>query len=232
MIVISEYKLTNTEIKRYKDKGYRFAYGYEEPVIHKGEAVGILLNTMYKSTIDLIENLLYKHHNVTLKYSDKSYTLNTLEEWRYTHQSDKDQIKVTTKYHPIYKIYLDKRAEFFEQQKAKGLNTRYQLIIDYLGSNPDDTELDNFINTFGYLYDIDTNFPDRVSKLYSYAQLKYYLEIEMPYANEPRGINPEDESIFAGIQFMKPEYEEPIIVESFGDIEYLEDTIYKHQISC
>ena len=68
MKVISEYKLTQEQIKQYRDKGYEVYYGYENPSIRPGESVGILLDTMYTSTINLIENLLHRKtkSNITL----------------------------------------------------------------------------------------------------------------------------------------------------------------------
>ena len=80
MIIISEYKIPDEQKQRYKKQNIRFAYGYEEYHIGSKEAVGFLLKDLYKSTIDLIERLLYFKHNVTLKLDDKVYKLNTLDE--------------------------------------------------------------------------------------------------------------------------------------------------------
>ena len=66
MIVISEYSIAPSAIENYHNKGYRFAYAKDNPVIRPKESVGVLLNTMYKSTIELIEKLLYYKHKVTL----------------------------------------------------------------------------------------------------------------------------------------------------------------------
>lgn len=230
MIVISERQLTNDEIKSYKAKGYRVAYGYENPVIKPNESVGIILDVMYKSTIDLIDSLLYKHHKVTIKHEDKSYTLDSLDEWKKSYQSDKDSLKMTFECHPIYRQYLDKRNEYFEKRKAQGIKQQYDIIYDYIDRDeiPNDDELDNFLRTFGYLYQVDVDYTDRLSKLYAYMQLKWYLENDISYVNEPLSIDIDDEPMFSDLQFKIPPYEEPIEVISFGDQTYFEDFIYKN----
>lgn len=230
MIVISEYKLSNEEINAYKNKGYRFAYGYEHPIINPKESVGILLDTMYKPTIDLIDSLLYRHHKVTIKYEDKSYTLESLDEWKKSYQSDKDSLKMTSEYHPIYQIYLEKRREYFEQRKVNEIKQQYEIIYDYIKQDeiPNDDELDNFLRTFGYLYQVDIDYTDRLAKLYAYLQLKWYLDNDIPYVNEPLPIDIDDEPMFSCRQFKKVSYEESIEEISFGDQTYFEDFIYKN----
>ena len=71
-----------------------------------GEAVGIYLKTLYPSTIDLIESLLYFKHPLTLKYENVQYKLHRLEDWKQTYQDPDDQIKTKTDRHPILKAYL------------------------------------------------------------------------------------------------------------------------------
>ena len=194
MIVISEIELTQEEIKGYRSKGYRFAYGYEDFIIHKGEAVGIILDVMYKKTIDLIERLLYKGHQLTLKYNNETYKLSSLEQWKYTHQSDSDSLKQVTYKHILYQTYLDKRNEYFEKKKDLKLKEQYEIIYENFSADlPNDVELDNFISTFAYLYQLDVDYSDRKSKLLAYHQLKYYLEHDLPYVNEPHSIDIDDE---------------------------------------
>ena len=230
MIVISERQLTNDEIKNYKAKGYRVAYGYENPNIKPNESVGIILDVMYKSTMDLIDSLLFRNHKVTIKYEGTSYTLKSLNEWKKSYQSDKDSLKMTFECHPIYRQYLDKRNEYFEMRKTQGLKQQYEIIYEHIDreSIPNDDELDNFLRTFGYLYQVDIDYTDRLSKLYAYMQLKWYLEHDIPYVNEPLSINIDDEPMFNELQFKIPPYEEPIEVISFGDQTYFEDFIYKN----
>lgn len=230
MIVISEYKLTKEQIKEYRDKGFRIAYGYEDPVIRPKEAVGFLVNTLFKSTIDLIEKLLYFNHNITIKYDDKVYKLNKLEEWKYTHQSDTDQLKVVTRLHPVYKAYLDKRSEYFQKQKDNAVKKQYEVICKGFGVDykdlPSDHELQSFVKAFAYLYQVDVDYNDRLDMIRTYYQLQYYLDNDIPYANEPMSIAPEDEPMLVGK--FQVWYEEPIEEIAFGNEIYMEDFIYQN----
>lgn len=201
MIVISEYKLTKEQIAGYKAKGYRVAYGYENPSIKPKEAVGILLQNIYPSTVQLINKLLYWHHTVTLKLDDKSYTLNSLDDWSRTVQDAKDQLKQVTIKHPIYQIYLDNRKEYIAKQKAIKLAKQYEL---YFIDIPEE-ELTLFLSANAKLYGISVDFNDKIDMFRAYRQIKYYQEHDIPV-----------------------EYEEPEEVEYFGDVTYLEDTIYKN----
>lgn len=230
MIVISEKKLTDEEIQEYIDRGYRFAYGYENPVIKYKESVGILLDTMYKSTMDLINDLLYKKHNVTIKYEDQTYKLSTLDEWQITHQSDKDMLKQVTYRHPILQIYEEKRKEYFEKLNIAKRKSQYEEITEAYGTAniPSDEEMDSFLKAFAHLYQVDVDYTDNLTKLKTYYQIMFYLDNDIPYANEPIGIPPEDEPMFRPEMFQTIPYEEPIEVESFGDEIYLEDYVYKN----
>lgn len=230
MIVISEKKLTDEEIQEYIDRGYRFAYGYENPVIKYKESVGILLDTMYKSTMDLINDLLYKKHNVTIKYDDKTYKLNTLDEWQVTHQSDKDMLKQVTYRHPILQIYEEKRREYFEKLRIAKRKSQYEELSESYGiaNIPSEEEIDGFLKAFAHLYQVDVDYSDHLSKLKNYYQIMFYLDNDVPYANEPIGISPADEPMFRPEMFQTIPYEEPIEIESFGDEIYLEDYVYKN----
>ena len=128
-----------------------------------------------------------------------------------------------------YQTYLDKRNEYIENQKELKLKEQYQIIYENFDIElPDDEELDNFIRTFGYLYQLDVDYSNRMSKLQTYYQLKWYLEHDIPYVNEPLSIDIDDEQMFDRSMFKIPSYEEPIEVISFGDQTYLEDFIYKN----
>lgn len=231
MIVISEKKLTNKEIEEYTNRGYRFAYGYESPVIKYKESVGIILETMYKSTMDLINDLLYKKHKVTIKYQDLSYTLESLDEWQITHQSDKDMLKQVTYKHPILQIYEEKRKEYFEQRTIAKRKLQYEELTEEYGvaNIPNDEELDGFLKAFAHLYQVDVDYTDNLSKLKIYYQIMYYLDNDIPYANEPIGIPVTDEPMFRPEMFQTIPYEEPIDVIYIGKEVLMEDLIYKGQ---
>lgn len=229
MIVISEYKLPQETIKEYLNKGYRFAYGYEHPSIGSKESVGILLDTLYKPTIDLIERLLYFKHKVTLKFEDQVYKLHSLDEWKYTYQSDKDTLHTASYKHPILIEYQRRKKEYFEHREIKILEDQYAVIYEDYVDIPDDQELESFVRTFAYLYQVDVNYKDRLDLIRAYYQLKYYLDNDIPYSNEPHAISIDEEPMFNSSQFKSPEYQDEISVESFGNETYLEDYIYKNQ---
>lgn len=201
MIVITEYKLDKEQTNKYIAKGYRIARSNDNPYIKPKESVGFLLSTLYPSTINLIEKLLYFHHTITLKLDEKVYTLNSLEDWKYTCQSDTDPLKQVTKKHPVYQAYLDNRKEYIAKQKAKKLSDEYELhFIDI----PEE-ELSLFLSANAKYYGISVDFNNKIDMFKAYQQIKYYQEHDIPV-----------------------EYEEPEEVEYFGDVTYLEDMIYKN----
>ena len=243
MIVISEYKIDKEQIKEYHDKGYRFAYLWQDPIINRGEGVAILLGPMKKETISLIEWLLTTKHKLNLKYDDgsddskykdKSFKINSIDEWKYTTQSDSDMLKLESTHHELYDIYLCKRAERMEYAKKEKAEEQYELIVEEFNAKeiPNDEELSTYLSTFAPLYQVDVDYTDKINMLKSYYQIEWYLDNDIPYVNEVKGINPDDELMFEGIKF-KTFYEEPIEIESFGNETYLEDYIYKNsEDSC
>lgn len=169
-----------------------------------GEAVGIYLKTLYPSTIDLIESLLYFKHPLTLKYENVQYKLHSLEDWKQTYQDPNDQIKTKTDRHPILKAYLDNRKEYNEQKLAKSLTNQYQIIFDNF-KLPSEQEIDSFLQDLAPLYEVDVDYSDNLSKYRAYIQIKYYLEHDFEYSRP------------ANAAFIMP----------IGNETYLEDLIYK-----
>ena len=90
MIVLYESYLSKDGVTKYHNKGYRVASVFDNPVIKQGESVGFILTTLYKKSIDLIDDLLYHKHCVTLSYNGKTYTLHNYIEWKHTYQNEKD----------------------------------------------------------------------------------------------------------------------------------------------
>ena len=224
MIIISEYKISNEQKQRYEKQNIRFAYGYEDYTIKSKEAVGFLLKDLYKSTIDLIEKLLYFKHNVTLKLDDKVYTLHSLDDWKYTIQSPKDALKTRTQTHPVYQAYLDKRREFLNKQKTMQITIKNQYILDTYK----DHEIDEaFLDAFKFRYQIDYDPESMPDKLNAYNQLKFYIDNNIEYES-PAPVIPYDETPFA--QLVDTSYlsqvEEPDIT-SYGNELFLEDVVYK-----
>lgn len=248
MIILYETKPKDDIIANYRNQGCRVASIFDNPYIKQGESVGILLDKIYKTTIDFIDNLLYNNDRVntseykpdkdgnlikhrkqsnkvinklTLKYDNKSYKLDSLSDWKFTHQSETDQIKTKTDYHIIYQTYLDNVKEYNELQKQIVLKQQYELYTIEVS----DEELDNYVNAFAYLYDIGVDMTDTIDKLRAYKQIQFYQDNEIPYINE-RVISPDSEPMFAGK--FNIQYEEPIEVISFGNETYLDDFVYKN----
>lgn len=169
-----------------------------------GEAVGIYLRELYPTTIDLIESLLYFKHPLTLKYGDKQYKLNTLDDWKYTYQDPKDQIKTKTWRHDILEEYLSNRREYTENKKAKSLKEQYKLIFENF-ELPSEEEIDQMLQELAPLYEVDVDYTDNLSRYRSYVQIKYYLEHDFEYSKP------------ANAAFIMP----------IGNETYLEDLIYK-----
>ena len=228
MLVVYESKLSVKDYNKYKAKGYRVASIFDKPVISRNESVGIVLTRLYKTSIDLINDLLFKKHTVTLLFEGKSYVLHSLDDWYYSYQDPKDQLRMTSYKHPILQRYYQNIDEYRTRQHATQLNEYRCTIENALGTPPSAEELDSLLDTFVPLYQLDVDYSNRMSKLQTYYQLKWYLEHDIPYVNEPLPIDIDDEQMFDKSMFKIPAYEEPIEVISFGDQTYLEDFIYKN----
>ena len=173
-----------------------------------GEAVGIYLRELYPATMDLINDLLYFKHPLTLKYNDVQYKLYSLDDWKTTYQDPNDQIKTKTERHPILQEFLDKRKEYNINLEATKRQDRFKTLYnDY----PElefitDEALDIFITRNARAYEVYPESDDRYDKLLAYIQVKFYQEHDI----EPIRELPDDLQII-----------------SFGDMTYLNDIVYK-----
>ena len=198
--------LTEYRIKDNKDA--ISTYGITIRNFRPGEAVGIYLRELYPATMDLINDLLYFKHPLTLKYGDTQYKLYSLDDWKTTYQDPKDQIKTRTERHPILQEFLDKRKEYNLNLEATKRQDRFKsLYNDY----PElefitDEALDIFITHNARAYEIYPETDDRYDKLLTYIQVKFYQENNI----EPTKELPDDLQII-----------------SFGDMTYLNDIVYK-----
>lgn len=192
--------------------------------IKDGEAVGIYLSKFYATTEKLIATLLYHKHNVTLKYKDKTYILNNIEEWRVTIQDPQDQIKEITVKHPLKQMFDDAKKEYITTQTQKKLKEEYlRFQVDV----PKD-EVDSLLRAFAPLYEIDIDFTDRIECNKAYSQIQYYLENDIEYANEIPGIPPEDTPFAGMFSSTKPtQYDTGVEIIPVGNAELLEDLHYK-----
>lgn len=197
-----------TEYKNKENKEAISTYGITIRNFRPGEAVGIYLRELYPATMDLINDLLYFKHPLTLKYKDVQYKLYSLDDWKTTYQDPNDQIKTKTERHPILQEFLDKRKEYNINLEATKRQDRFKsLYSDY----PElefitDEALDIFITRNARAYEIYPESDDRYDKLLAYIQVKFYQEHDI----EPTRELPDDLQII-----------------SFGDMTYLNDIVYK-----
>ena len=197
-----------TEYKTKENKEAISTYGITIKNFRPGEAVGIYLRELYPATIDLINDLLYFKHPLTLKYNDVQYKLYSLDDWKTTYQDPNDQIKTKTERHPILQEFLDKRKEYNINLEATKRQDRFKTLYnDY----PElefitDEALDIFITRNARAYEVYPESDDRYDKLLAYIQVKFYQEHDI----EPIKELPDDLQII-----------------SFGDMTYLNDIVYK-----
>ena len=197
-----------TEYKTKENTNAISTYGITIRNFKPGEAVGIYLRELYPATMDLINDLLYFKHPLTLKYNDVQYKLYSLDDWKTTYQDPNDQIKTKTERHPILQEFLNKRKEYNinleatkRQDRFKSLYNEYpelQLITD--------EALDIFNTRNTKAYEVYPETDDRYDKLLTYIQVKFYQEHDI----EPIRELPDDLQII-----------------SFGDMTYLNDIVYK-----
>lgn len=213
MKVISEYKLTQEQIKEYRNKGYEVYYGYENPIIKPGESVGFLLDNLYSSTMNMIDTLLHRKtkSNISIKYKDINYNISVPEEWQYKYYDDKLRKWIRIQ-HPILEEYYMKRSEYFEEKKQDKVTQYTNYILENFEEIPKD--LDAVLETYSRLYELDIDYSSLTSKLNAYMSIQYYLEHDIDYSRDVLGRTPTEETMFDCI--------------SFGDEVYMEDYIYKN----
>ena len=197
-----------TEYKTKENTNAISTYGITIRNFRPGEAVGIYLKELYPATMDLINDLLYFKHPLTLKYNDVQYKLYSLDDWKTTYQDPNDQIKTKTERHPILQEFLDKRKEYNINLEATKRQDRFKSLYN---EYPElqfitDEALDIFITRNARAYEVYPETDDRYDKLLTYIQVKFYQENDI----EPIKELPNDLQII-----------------SFGDMTYLNDIVYK-----
>lgn len=239
MLLISEYKLNPEKIKEYNELGYRVTYGYEHPKARKNEGVAILLDTMYKSTIDLIEYLLYTKHKLILKYKDVNYRLQSLDEWKLSY---KENGRTFYKKHELLIEYEFKRQDYLDSLAKKKNEIKAKEMVDKYNIDKLPSDLDLYVDTFSRLYNINVDMSSDIDKIICYNQIKNYIDLDISYQSDDVScaytlegqqlmysncIDIEEQDIFPVSAFKNVEYQEHIDIDTYGDETYLEDTIYK-----
>lgn len=217
--IISEYKYTKNELINLRKQNCLINYlmlpqfysNYSaelekanDLIIKKCSAIIFRIENFYAGTKAAIEKALFFKKKCKLIYEGQEYILSSLDDWKSSTGYGKDA--VTTK-HYLLQLYEDQRREhFYAIQDAKE-KERYALALENV--NEDVNEVYRFVNEFKYLYDLDVNMNDTADVYTAYKSLKFYLENNIEYSNEPQG---EDF---------------PYEIISFGDENYMEDYIYK-----
>ena len=175
-----------------------------------GEAVGIYLKQLKPSTINLIHDLLYFKHPVTLKYNDKQYKLYCIEDWSHTYQDPEDQLRKKTDRHPILQDYLaQQKEERFYKEKRKRTQTMNLLYLDCPElKDTTEEEMDLIIHNYAPLFQMSVDYEDPIEKMQAYIQLKFYIDNEF----QPDVIPADEEMLI-----------------TFGNELYFEDLIYKRR---
>ncbi len=215
-----------------------------------GEAVGIYLSYFDSRTKALIESLLaeytikrvvekdgkrkmierhYTPHNITLKYKDEQYKLGDLMQWKEPYADPKNPKRTKYIIHPMHAMFLSEIEKRKEKYEAKKLKEQYELISDNYDL-PEEHEIEEFLRETAPLYEVDVDYEDNLSKYRAYYQIRFYLEHDFPYSKPAPVIAISDEKMFNPemFNFDADVCEQDIEVESFGDSDYLEDTVYKY----
>lgn len=234
MLLVTERKLTQEEIKKYREREYRIHYAWykEVPEIKYGEPVGFIMETYLPSTIRLMKYLVDRPRSIKVdkEITQKDGTKKIIkvnkplpvsritalvnnekvyvdqENWKSTHYDDKTRKWYSVK-NPVLEVYD-------EQQKIRKQNRedyKKRKRTEELGEIPED--LDRLLSSFAKLYEVDYEPEDTESKLRAYQQIKYYLDNDFEYSRDLLGQLPTEELMFECI--------------AFGDETYLEDISYK-----
>lgn len=209
MLLVTERKLTQEEIKKYRERNYRIHYAWykEVPTVKYGEPVGFIMETFLPSTIRLMEHLIYrKTRSIITAKIDNDVVRVDKENWKNTYYNDKTRRWYSIK-NKVLEIYDEQQK--IRKQNREDWKKKQRTIA--LGNIPED--LDNILNAFARLYEVDYEPEDTESKLRAYQQIKYYLDNDFEYSRDILGQLPNEEKMFETI--------------SFGNETYFEDKVYK-----
>jgi len=177
-------------------------------LIAKSTALIFRIETFYAGTKEALERALFFKKKCKVLYKDKTYILNTLDDWKCTTGYGSH---TETKKHPLLQIYEEQRSEFYDKQALQKAKQRYERATE--GVNISEEEVYRLVNAYKVLYDIDVDMDDKAAVYLAYQSIQYYLNNDIEYSNEPQG---EDF---------------PYEIISFGDATYMEDYIYQNKVT-
>ena len=222
--IISEYKYSNEELIKLRKQGCVVNYtlmpqtyaNYSEELtkinnrlIARSSALIFRIETFFSGTKEAIERALYFKKKCKIIYEGKEYILQTLDDWKVTTGYGSNAV---TYKHILLQTYEDQRRNYFEQQQAKKLAAQYDIALE--GVEESEEEVYRLVNQFKHLYDIQVDMDSKREVYLAYKSIAYYLEHDIEYSNEPTSTDDEF----------------PFEIVSFGNLDYLEDYIYKNQM--
>lgn len=246
--IISEVKYTEDELNKLTKQGcivnytmipqYYNSYSAElsrinSMLIYKAAGIIVKIDKFYASTKEAIEQALLKKKTVRIILPDAEYILHKFEDWKNSEGYGKD---ATSFKHPVLKLFEEQRREYFEVSKAV---KKLETFKEYLDNLPEDgRQVEAFVRTFAPLYKLtdQVDYSDYGTVARAYKTINYYMDNNIPYDLDTAeifngAITPEESGIFTSDMFqLNYPYESPVDeIESFGDLNYMDDYVYKNE---
>ena len=120
--------------------------------------------------------------------------------------------------------YQNLQAHIEDYYHQKEANLKAQEYERYSDINIDES----LVRAFQHLYDLDVDYTDPTSVAMNQKLIEYYLDNDIEYSNEISGIEPEHTPFEGKFKTVEPDVE--VIIETYGDLTLLEDTIYKARV--
>lgn len=245
--IISEYKYTQEELKNLKGKAIvnytllpQFYQSYAEEInrinytlIRRMNGVIFRLEEYYAGTKDAIEYALYLKKPIKIIASDGTvYKLQTKEDWKQTYREDG---RYKSSKHTVLMEFEQHRSEYYEKVNAVKAREVYDRAVEDITDSPEHIEA--FVRALAPQYKIQVDYSNSVELCTAYKSIKFYYDNNIPYGldkNEvfTRGvIDPDDTHYFNSSMFdTSNNFYDTFEEESYGDLTYLEDMIYKEGV--
>lgn len=244
--IISEYRYSKEELTRLKEQKAVINYtllpqyyqSYAEEIarinytlIRRMNGIIFRLKEYYSGTKEAIEYALYLKKPIKIITPEGlEFKLSSKEEWKQSFKDDNNR-NITYK-HQVLVEFNRKRSEYYDILNAIKRRDKYMKATEDVVDSPE--EIERFVRALAPQYKMNVNYSDWVELCMVYKQLQFYYNNNIPYdldRNEifTRGvIEPDETPYFTASQFdttvnTYESYEE----ESYGDLNLLEDMIYK-----
>lgn len=200
-------------------------------LIRRAKIIVFKLDKYYYNTQKVIEYALFLGKQCRIDTEDKKYFIKSTNEWKYKGASSSYE-------HPVLIKFKESRREYYTKLELQQEARKYEKYQELKPTNITEDEMKTFVHTFARLYKLDIDYTDNDSYIDLYLNIKYYIDNDIEYCldineiYEIGAIAPED-TPFKNFKFKIPspcygDGEE--VIESFGDMNYLEDVIYKEKV--